>query len=103
MNPLSPNSVDLTSRNLASVMGPVSATQGVHVSFRWDSVTLKSKDPKLNGTKQRRLVVIRQPKGDRSTVATAFLTAEEPAKKYPVEYSYFTAHAQLPKTRHPPH
>lgn len=76
-------------------------SKGIHVSFGWTMVRLKSADPEKNGKKERRLVLIKQPIGDPSTCSTSFIAPEVAAKIYPVEWKYFTETGEMPVTGTP--
>lgn len=75
--------------------------RGIYISFQWDMVRLSTVDPQKNGSRERRLRLIKQPIGDPSTTASSYITPESAQKLYPAEWEYFTKHGDMPESGTP--
>lgn len=97
-----PTIQDMTHRHFPTSMAGVTATGGLHISFAWEMVTIENTaDPALNGTREKRLFVIKSPKGDRATVSKRPIKAEDAARMYPDEWAAFTLYGDVPVTGTP--
>ena len=92
-----PTLQDMTHRHLPNAMAGVTATGGMHIAFAWEMIRIdNSADPLLNGTLEKRLFVIKSPKGDRSTVSKRPIKPEDAAKLYPAEWAQFSTYGDVP-------
>lgn len=92
-----PTLQDMTHRHLPNTMSGVTATGGMHISFTWEMVRIEnSTDPMLNGTVEKRLFVIKSPKGDRATVSKRPITPKNAAELYPNEWAQFDTYGDVP-------
>jgi hypothetical protein len=89
-------SSDISDRDLSSHLGPVASSGGLHITFSYKKVKLKTKDSTLNGKVETRLCVTKQPKGDRFTIATQFITEEEASEQFPREFAMFKQYEDVP-------
>lgn len=90
--------LNLTDRDLSSHLGPVpgAGREGLNIQFFYVRVRVESQDPITNGTYQTRLCVAKNPKGDRLTVATRFITEDRAALEFPREFAMFKQHEDVP-------
>lgn len=97
-----PTLQDMTHRHLPNAMAGVTAMGGMHISFAWEMVQIEnSADPSLNGTREKRLFVIKSPKGDRATVSKVRITPDLAAQMYPDEWAKFSLYGDVPVTGTP--
>lgn len=74
---------DISGNNIAQ-LGEVTSKGGLIVRFRYTQI-------EANGRFVDRLVVEQQPRGDRSTVSTRYITDEQAKVLFPEQYAKFTA------------
>jgi hypothetical protein len=92
---------DMTDADLSTHMQSVTAKGGVHVQFQHVKVKLTTTDPAKAGQTVTRLSILKQPKGDRSTVAARFISEDRARQEYPREFAAFTESAEAPTTGTP--
>lgn len=92
---------DMTDADLSTHLQSVTARGGIHVNFKYVKVRGKSRDAALNGTIQTRLIIEKQPKGDRSTVATRFISEDRAQREFPREYAMFKQYEEVPTSGTP--
>lgn len=92
---------DVSQDNFSHAMPEVTASGGVMVMFFWAKVRITTKDAAKDGTFETRLCVAKQPKDDRATVATSYISKEDAERLFPAEYHAFTANEELPTTGTP--
>ena len=92
-----PHITELSQKNLGAPFSSVQG-KGIYISFQWDMLRLKTIDPEKNGTRVRRLRLMRQPIGDPNTQSSTYITPEKAKEHYPAEWEYFTKHGDMPVT-----
>lgn len=92
---------DLSHSDLGNAMAGVTATGDIMVKFFYTRIKLATKNPELDGKYETRLCVAKQPKGDRSTVATVFIDEKTAARMFPREFDHFTRNEDLPTSGTP--
>lgn len=92
---------DATHRDLGLAMAAVTATGGIMARFFYTRVRLKTHNAEKNGQWETRLCVAKQPKADRSTVATQFISADDAKRYFPREYEHFTKNEEMPSNGTP--
>lgn len=98
-----PTLTDMTHRHFPNALQGVTATgEGMHISFSWEKVVIENNaDPLLNGTIEKRLFVIKSPKGDRATVSKRPIKPKDAAEAYPQEWAAFSMYGDVPVTGTP--
>lgn len=91
-----PVSRDMTSSDLSWAMSGVAPTRGIAVSFDYEQVRLRTRDPLRNGKVETRLVVRKRVIGDRNTTAVQYTTEEEAARLWPREWAMFQTYGTAP-------
>lgn len=96
---------DLTNADLSAHLGLVASRPagGLNVQFFYARVKTRSRNAMTNGQFQTRLCVAKQPKGDRFTVATRYITDERAQKEFPREYAAFKQFEDAPSNGTPLH
>lgn len=96
MNARGSGTRDISAMDLGSAMPGVTSAGGVLVHFFYLRVPIRSSNAEVNGTYQTRLCVAKQPKADRSTVATRFITEDEARRQFPREFAHFRDNEDQP-------
>lgn len=95
---------DMTDVDLSSHL-PVTSrgAGGLNIQFFYQRVEVKSRNPRVAAKFETRLCVAKQPKGDRFTVATRFITDEDAMREFPQEYAQFKRYQEVPTQGTPLH
>ncbi|MBK8772895.1 MAG: hypothetical protein IPM06_21030 [Rhizobiales bacterium] len=86
---------DMTAQDFSDQMGPVAGSGHLFIQFTYQRVKL------VDGTWSTRLMVIKQPRGDRSTVVMRYVTESAAAQQWPVEFAQFKSTGDVPTTGTP--
>lgn len=92
---------DLTATDFSSHMQSVRATGGLNITFDRVKVKVKSRNADRAGEVQTRLVVMKQPRGERLSVAKRYISEEQAMRDFPVEYEHYTNTSEVPTTGTP--
>lgn len=87
---------NVSHQDLGAAMPGVTATGGIMVKFFYVRVQIKSKNAAENGKWETRLCIAKQPRADRSTVATNFISVEDAKRLFPNDYHHFTQNEDVP-------
>lgn len=87
---------DVSHNDLGAAMASVQSAGGILVKFFYTRVQITTNNAAENGKWDTRLCVAKQPKADRATVATQYITPEEAKRLFPREYKYFTENEDVP-------
>lgn len=93
------SSFDMSGADLSSAMGGVLATSGLLIGFEYDRVKLVSDG--VADRHETRLVIIKQGRGDRSSMVREFITEQDAARWFPQEYAMFKQTGSTPTTGTP--
>ncbi|MCV6826005.1 MULTISPECIES: hypothetical protein [Halocynthiibacter] len=96
---------DLTNQTFSDHLAPVASKGGLNIAFSHVRVRLSTIEPEKNGKMETRLVVFKQPKGDRYTVAARMITPEKAMADPELAHAYqmFVQYAEVPTTGTPLH
>ena len=92
---------DFSSRQIEG-MSVVTDSSGLNINFYYEKVAIQNeRDAEINGNVETRLCISKSPKGDRQTAVKHYITPEEAAAQYPVEFGHFQSTGEMPTSGTP--
>jgi hypothetical protein len=88
---------DMSQGDFTDTMPHVGGTGGLNIEFFYARIrTEDPSDPSKNGQYATKLCIAKQPKGDRLTIATRFITERQAQQQFPREFAYFKQNQDVP-------
>jgi hypothetical protein len=94
---------DATNTDFPTGLMPTNSLTGLNVAFFYARVQLSSHDKGIGGKYETRLCVAKRIKGDKSTIATRYISEDEAMRQFPAQFTAFKQGEDIPADGTPLH